>query len=275
MDRSPKGNVAVTIRAGMRGPNGRMVYGLDGTVTKAYPPEDLSGGIPPPPAGSFPAAYMDCGNSPDVDRMIEACTQVILAPNASANQRGFAFTNRGIGFGRKGLWDRDIADETEAINLAPNCDYGYTARRRAYGAKGDLDRALADYDEAVRLSPTLALNHGNRATIYLDKGDIDRAIADADTAIRLDPDAIGPRHTRGVANLAKGDFASAITDSIYNAALRINDDDLASYGGRARAYLMLRDDPHAFADYDAAIHARRADPRGCSPRGAASFTRAT
>jgi tetratricopeptide (TPR) repeat protein len=270
MDPSPNGNVVITIRAEVRppmGPSGRIVYELDGTVVKVYMPEAMSLTPPPPNPASYAGAYMSCADFSDLDRVIASCTRVIGDPKASADDRGYAFTNRGMAYGRKRDWDRDLADETEAIKLSPIVEQGYTNRGLAYWNKGDFDRAIADFNQAVRLAPTLALAYSNRGGVYLDKGDIAHAISDADEAIRLDPDALSPLHTRGAANLAKGALDAAIAD--YTAALRINDNDLRSYAGRAQVYLMMRDYQRAIADDDAWAQRAPRDPNAVFSRGRA------
>jgi tetratricopeptide (TPR) repeat protein len=55
------------------------------------------------------------------------------------------------------LFDREIADYTEAIRLDPNDAGTYVFRGDAYSNKGDYARARADLTEALWLNPENAL----------------------------------------------------------------------------------------------------------------------
>ncbi|MGD0026121.1 MAG: tetratricopeptide repeat-containing serine protease family protein [Xanthobacteraceae bacterium] len=152
---------------------------------------------------------------PSPDLMIDGCTAVI-----QSGPRAWAFNNRGSAYGRKGDYDRAIADCTEAIRLDPKYAHAYNNRGFAYHAKGDNDRAIADYNEAIRLDPKYALPYNNRGFAYLAKGDHDRAIADYNEAIRLDPKDAHAYNNRGLAYDGKGDHDRAIGD--YTEAIRLD-----------------------------------------------------
>ena len=47
------------------------------------------------------------------------------------------------------------------------------------------DRAIADYTEAIRLYPKFVNSYTNRAFVWHDKGELDRAIADFKIALAL------------------------------------------------------------------------------------------
>ena len=121
-----------------------------------------------------------------------------------------AYVNRGFAYEKKGDYDREIADCTEAIRLDPKLAMAYNNRGVAYGLKGDYDREIADCTEAIRLDPKLAKAYGNRGFAYGRKGDYDRAIADCTEAIRLDPKLAAKAYIiRGFAYGRKGDTARA------------------------------------------------------------------
>lgn len=248
-DPSPKGLVSLEIRAALNPPfgrDGRVVYDINGAVIKEYLPEE-----PAKPGEDNRPAVIRCSETADLDRRIAACTEVIDNPRAGVDNRNLAYTDRGLAYGRKGDYDRDIADETEAIKLDPHYENEFTNRGLAYHRKGDLAHALADYNEAVRLAPREALTYANRALLYLDQGDPDRAIADADEAIRLDAAMTSPRHTRGRAHFVKGDYDDAAAD--FSAALSADPGDAAGLGYRARVYLATGAYGQAIADDSAAL----------------------
>jgi tetratricopeptide (TPR) repeat protein len=54
---------------------------------------------------------------------------------------------------QKVIYDRAMADYTQAIRIDPNDASPYTNRGNAYYFKGDYDRAIADYEAALRIDP--------------------------------------------------------------------------------------------------------------------------
>jgi tetratricopeptide (TPR) repeat protein len=146
------------------------------------------------------------------DEAIAACTRIIQDHGRPAKSREDAYVNRGVEYGKKGDYDRAIADYTEAIRLDPKDPHAYNDRGNAYRYKGDNDRAIADCTEAIRLDPKYAHAYYNRGKARHAKGDYDRAIADYTEAIRLDPKYAGAYHDRGLAKRAKGDTAGGDAD---------------------------------------------------------------
>jgi tetratricopeptide (TPR) repeat protein len=148
---------------------------------------------------------------------------------------------------KKAVYDRAIADFTQATRLDPNNAKAYIERGGAYSAKGDYDRAIADYNQALRLDPNNAVAYSNRGKAYSDKGDYDRAIEDHNQALRLNPNFAGAYNNRGNAYSFKGDYDRAIAD--YNQALRLNPNDAAAYNNRGNAYSAKGDYDRGIADY--------------------------
>jgi tetratricopeptide (TPR) repeat protein len=133
-----------------------------------------------------------------------------------------AWRERGRGYADKGDYDKAIADCNQAIRLDPEGALAYNSRGLAYYHKKDYDRAMADYNQAIRLDPEDAAAYSNRGLAYIDKKDYDRAIADCSQAIRLDPEGALAYNNRGVAYKDKGDYVRARAD--YEQALRIDPD---------------------------------------------------
>lgn len=142
-----------------------------------------------------------------------------------------------------------------------NMAVAYIRRAIAYHATGDNQRAIADEDEAIRLAPTSAIAFGNRGDTYEDMGDAAQAIRDYDAAIALKSDfarALSNRcFARAAANQA---LDQALSDC--NQALKLAPDDIDTLSNRGLVYFRMGQLDPALADLNAAIaiDAEKADP---------------
>jgi tetratricopeptide (TPR) repeat protein len=181
------------------------------------------------------------------DRAIADFTQAIrLDPD---NYR--VYRERGESYDHKGDYDRAIADYNQAILLNPNNDAAFNNRGLAYSGKGDYDRAIADYNQAILLNPNNDAAFVNRGFAYSGKGDYDRAIADYNQAILLNPDNATAFNNRGDTYDHKGDYDRAIAD--YNQAILLNPDYATAFSNRGLTYVLKGDYDRAIADYNQAI----------------------
>jgi len=64
-----------------------------------------------------------------------------------------AYYNRGVAYGRKGEYDRALADLNKAIEINPKYAGAYNNRGKAYGLKGEYDHAIADFSKAIEIDP--------------------------------------------------------------------------------------------------------------------------
>jgi len=97
--------------------------------------------------------YEDCGQSEDLERTINGCTQVIESgENETTEKRRDAYLLRANAHYNNGDYDRAIADTTRAIELDPKSTTAYSIRGLAYSAKGDSVRANADYYKSDELT---------------------------------------------------------------------------------------------------------------------------
>jgi tetratricopeptide (TPR) repeat protein len=151
------------------------------------------------------------------------------------------------------VYDRAIADFTQAIQLSPDNAIAYRERGRAVReGKGDNDQAIADFNQAIRLDPNYASAYNNRGNVYYyNKRDYDKAIADYNQAIRLDPNFASAYLNRGLAYNEKRDYNQAIAD--FNQAIRLDPNYAVAYNNRGNAYYNKRDYDKAIADYNQAI----------------------
>ena len=183
------------------------------------------------------------------------------------------------------MYDKAIADYTEAIRLDPNNAHIYSRRADAHLQKGKLDKAITDYTEAIRLNPRLADVYCNRAApmatrasatrplpttrrrsdstpstpgrimteamLSIRKATYDKAIADYTDAIRLKPKWAEAYYNRGAAHADKDEPDKAIAD--YAESIRLDPQHAATYYGRGVAYGMKCDYDKAIADFTEAI----------------------
>ena len=81
--------------------------------------------------------------------------------------------------GKKGDYNKAIADCTEAIRLNPQLAEAYAGRGCAYVEKGDHDKAISDFTEAIHLNPKhVNAYYNNRGIAYQRKGEKDKAEED-------------------------------------------------------------------------------------------------
>jgi tetratricopeptide (TPR) repeat protein/predicted small secreted protein len=152
---------------------------------------------------------------------------------------------------KKAVYDRAIADFTQAIRLDPDNATAYSERGDAYEGKGEYDRAIADHTQAIRLNPNDADAYNGRGTAYGKKGEYDKAIADFTQALRLDPNDEAAYNNRGNTYGKKGEYDRAIAD--YTQALRLDPNLAVAYKGRGIAYAMKEDYVRARADWEKAL----------------------
>jgi tetratricopeptide (TPR) repeat protein len=226
------------------------------------------------------------------DNIIEACTAVLAALNATPSERVDAFIGRGHAYrsidprraledfesalaihptnefaftGRAGVYlekrdfDRAIADYTQAIHLTDGkVAPFFELRARGYVRKGAYDLAIADYDEAIRLQPSWSLGssaYEGRGALYMDMGDYRRAIADFDQAIELNLEH--PKFASGA--LSSRCMVRAIMRQFQraiancNEALRLSADGFEESAKRGFLHLKMGDYAAAIADYDRAL----------------------
>jgi tetratricopeptide (TPR) repeat protein len=84
---------------------------------------------------------------------IAGCTAVIESAGQESNE-GYAdaYYKRGDAYFHKGLYDKAIFDETQAISLKPDLTDAYGSRGLAYEKKGQHDEAIADYRAVQKIA---------------------------------------------------------------------------------------------------------------------------
>jgi tetratricopeptide (TPR) repeat protein len=128
------------------------------------------------------------------DQTIEGCTALVQSPQQSPTVKAAAYDARGFAYINKGLYDRAIADETDALALNPNSSSAYNNRGIAYDNKGLYDQAIADDTRAIALKSDAASAYNGNADSYINRGIAyerrglrDQAIADYRAALKINP----------------------------------------------------------------------------------------
>ncbi len=179
---------------------------LDGTaltaeITKAdFPPapkapvptaQSGSSKTPPPAHAHSPAPPRRAGGDADAeacqlkgepDRVIAACSRLLARDTVDGALRRDAFRSRGVGYYRRGDYDRALADLAESIRLAPGVAGLYGDEANIYYFKRDYSRAIAGYDKALQIDPNDALAYNNRGCAWVALGSLASAEADFDRA---------------------------------------------------------------------------------------------
>jgi tetratricopeptide (TPR) repeat protein len=104
-----------------------------------------------------------------IDRVRQACTNLINSPGGSADARSLAFIQRGSMYRRQQKYDLALADFDQAIRYDPKSASGYTGRGNALRLLGRLDESIAAHSEAIRLEPNNAMAYSNRGNALGDK----------------------------------------------------------------------------------------------------------
>jgi tetratricopeptide (TPR) repeat protein len=94
--------------------------------------------------------WVQCRGS-DPTLAITACGHIISDQAETADNRADAYVRRAGAYRDRGDSDAAIADDSAAVNLAPQNAAAYVSRALAYFRKGDRDRAVVDFAVANRL----------------------------------------------------------------------------------------------------------------------------
>jgi tetratricopeptide (TPR) repeat protein/S1-C subfamily serine protease len=196
-------------------------------------------------------------------QQVSCCLEVeevrgFLAENrARARPQGAAeLSDRGALFTRARLYDRAIADYTEALRAEPASARACCERGRAYFLKGDAAAAERDCTRALELDPKLAAAHVHRAAARLARDEPRAALADCDRAAALDPKSAAAFSLRALARLRLGDADKARADCAE--ALWLDPKLATAYFHRGLIADAAGDRDAARRDYDQAL---RLDPR--------------
>jgi tetratricopeptide (TPR) repeat protein len=126
------------------------------------------------------------------DRLIMACTAVILSQRHTPVELARAFFYRGRAQGAKSDFDEAIQDFDQAIRLDPAFPDAFNFRGVAWAGKGQFERAIADFDQAIKLDANYAVAIYNRGLAAQNLGRTDEAARFFEKAKQAGPRLIPP-----------------------------------------------------------------------------------
>ncbi len=180
-----------------------------------------------------------CAQADDPDVRVANCTAVIQSKQSSAAQQAAAYTERGAALEAEGHHDQAIADESEAINLAPQIAAPYIVRGGAFERSGALAQAITDETKALDLDP------GNSEAF------------DAKTGVFRQSQGRGDQDDaylfRALAYRRKAQYALSIADFTKAIALAKGQEVGILYVNRGDTYAATELNDEAIADYGRAI----------------------
>ncbi|MCK9604312.1 MAG: tetratricopeptide repeat protein [Candidatus Omnitrophica bacterium] len=98
----------------------------------------------------------------------------IVDDNMAQGAKGLSI-EKGVEFGKRGMYEEAIVEFTRIINAEPNNANAYVNRGLAYRMKGEIDQAISDYDKAIEISPDSSNLYNVRAIAYFSKQNYSRS----------------------------------------------------------------------------------------------------
>jgi tetratricopeptide (TPR) repeat protein len=161
------------------------------------------------PAASGRAAQDVISQGPELGAdQTKTCNELA---QARAEVQAILYVARASDHRAAGEYDQAIADETRAIELAPNFPEAYHDRAFDRAFKGDIKGGRGDLVQAIKLAPGVPCFYEELGSFDNLLKDHDQALADFDQAIRLAPSFVIPRDARAktLFNLGRYDEAAA------------------------------------------------------------------
>lgn len=153
----------------------------------------------------------------DSERRIEACSELIDAPDTPREFRSMAFAMRALSFSLRGEFATSIRDYDQAIALMPNYAVALNNRAWAYFKWGKAPQGLPDVEMSLLLDPTSPHALDTRAHIRQWLGDRQGALRDYEAAMVFG----GPRMVKLYqCGLAQHKLYTGEFDGIYSPAVR-------------------------------------------------------
>ena len=147
--------------------------------------------------------------------------------------------------------DGALLDLNNSIKYDPNYEIAYSNRGIVFGMKGMFNEALQDFNSALRLKPNYTEARQNRAIALMQAGKYDLALNDYDTLLINDPNNIGHLLQRGtcIRNIGKNEEAiTALTKVI-----ELDPKNSYAYSQRGTAYKAMSNNEAALSDLSKAI----------------------
>lgn len=169
------------------------------------------------------------------------------------------YFNRASCYHSLGQRDRELADLTEALRMAPRWKPALFNRAACYAELGKSKLAIADYTDAIGIDSRHSSScYAARADQYQLLGKHKEAISDCNEAIRLEPKNAEAFFVRGCARLEMGEHDAAIAD--LSEAIDLN------WLWRGKAFTKRADAYEAKGEATKA-RADRAEAKNWNPKG--------
>jgi protein O-mannosyl-transferase len=172
----------------------------------------------------------------------------------------FAYINRGLAYGNKGLFQEAIEDLDKAVMLDPSYDLAYSYRGTVLGKMGLYAKAIEDFNKALVLEPDNYLVYNNLGIVYSKTGLYDKAAESFNEALAIQPDDAEIYLNRGLVYSLKDQDDRALAD--YNKALELKHDFATAYRNRGNLYQKNGRKNLALADFQKACEL--GDDVGCN-----------
>jgi len=154
-----------------------------------------------------------------------------------------AYVDRGVAYGAEGNFKADIADQTQAIEVAAK-----------YGGGGNYSDTVSDDVQYVPHASQVVIfpAYESRSEAYAETGQYALAVADDSEAIALNPSGPSLYNARCWHRAKQGDLANALQDC--NHALAVTPQSAETLDSRGYVYLKMQNYDASIADYTAALN---------------------
>ena len=122
-------------------------------------------------------------DSPETERRIKACTELIETPGIGLARLATAYANRALAFSLRAQYETAIRDYNEAIKIAPDFAVALNNRAWAWFKWGRPAQGMPDVERSLQLDPMSPHTLDTRAHINQWQGDQASAIRDYDAAM--------------------------------------------------------------------------------------------
>jgi lipoprotein NlpI len=161
---------------------------------------------------TWEACRNEAGKLPLLPDELEGCEAVIASPEAPAENRAIAHTNRGMIMAKANFLVTAKDEYDRAIALDPRLAAAYYNRAVLHTDLEEFASAKADLDKAIELNPKMEVAFLQRGVVYAQTKNFLAAIADFDKVIQLESDAADAYLMRGYAKLELGQKAEGEAD---------------------------------------------------------------
>jgi len=104
-----------------------------------------------------------------------------------ATERARDYLERGIAYGKSGLYNAAIRYFSKAIKLDTSMGIAFVHRGYSFLEKKDYDKAIEDFTQAINFDSEGSISYSLRGFAYKESGDFEKAREDFETVLRINP----------------------------------------------------------------------------------------